>query len=511
MAQPNGHIDPAALRDISLHCGVHEDRIEDVYNCTPFQQGIAADSGKFDATYAARFVLSIPTNLDITNVANAISELVALNTILRTRIVDDQQLGLVQVILRDDPATRTRLLSTGLDQYVEDDRRTSMGLAAPLFRSTIIEDVRKWVLTIHHSIFDWYFLRSLLDDVTKICAKQPPTVHASYKQFVEFCGSVQQSEARAFWAGQFTGTPSVFPSVSIGRSSDASSRTRRRIRTPGSLASPALMPVYLECAWALLAHAYGGGDSVAYGVVYSGRSASTGWEGVESTLGPTIATVPVEVALDPSQTVGELLKRRQLGRQAVQGCGAALHIGLNNICKISESAKKASQFQTVINILNSAVSSKDSSSLCVDYEDDFHRAYAIGLTFGADANSQEWAGGFEVLADFDESLVSPAAMNRLLMQLEHVLQTLARAGPQTRIGDLTLMSSRDHLDVLKSNKAIAEPVGETLHSMVRKMAITYPDDVAVDAWDGRLTYLELMTMAESLVSRSSRPTALEPY
>lgn len=502
----NSSIDEVALHEISLLCGIDPSQIEDVYHCTPSQQGILADSDKSDATYAQRHVTSVSAELDIASLPNAINEVVARNQILRTRIVDSEQLGLVQVVLRDDPALRTRRLRTGFDQFMEEDRGASMSLATPLFRSAVIEDARKWVFTVHHAIFDHYFLVSLFDDVTSICRMQSPGVHAPYKQFVDYCSSISQAEAKQFWTQQFTGTPSVFPSVPINSIVDASSRTSRRIRTPADLASPALLPVYLECAWALLAHAYGGGDSVAYGVVYSGRNALAAWKGMETTLGPRIATLPTEVAIDPEDTVGELLKRRQLARQTYQGCGASMQIGLNQIRKVSESAKRASGFQTVINIFYTSALSSESSPIRVDHEDDVHRAFAISLTFsiesGVDAESQGRASGFQVLAEFDESLVSLTTMNRLLVQLEHILQTLARVDAHTRIGELNLLSSRDRLDTLKWNSSIVDPVNETVHAMVRKMAVAYPDDAAVDAWDGRLTYLALVTMADNLVRRS---------
>jgi hypothetical protein len=504
MPPSNNHLDEAALHEVSSLCGVDTSDVETVYDCTPFQQGIAADWGsKLDVTYAQRYVLSISSEIDVASVPGAMHEVVAHNQVLRTRIVDSQQLGLAQVVLRDDPATRTRLLHTGFDRYVEEDRGMAMGLATPLFRSAVIEDSRKMVVTIHHWIFDHSSLLAILDDVTRICRGQPPSVHAPFKQFVDYCNSIPQSEANAFWQKHFSGTPSVFPSVSVDSSVDASSRTSRQIRIPTDLGSPALLPVYLECAWALLAHAHGGGDSVAYGVIYSGRSASAA--ACESTLGPKVATLPTEVVIDPEDTVGELLKCRQLGRQAVQGCGAALQIGLSKLRKISESAKRASEFQTVINIIHSGSPSADNNAISIDYEDDFHRASAMTLIFMIESstgvNSQGRAGGLEVIADFDESVVSLVAMKRLLSQLEHVLQTLARAAPHTRLGDLTLLSSRDRLEMLKWN-AIKEPVSETLHEMIRKMAIAHPDDTAIDAWDGRLTYAELMTMADNLVSPS---------
>lgn len=499
MVEPSDHVRAAVAEEVARLCGISASLVEDIYACTPFQRGIAADSARFDATYVQRFVLSLAPDLDAQRLCDAVSEVVALNQVLRTRLVDCQ-LGLVQVVLRDDPSARSLEVHGELDGYLEADRVKPMGLAAPLFRSAVVESEndRKWVLTIHHCISDHTSTLSLVADVAKICQGSRASVNAPFKQFVDFCNSANESEATAFWTAQFTGHPSIYPSAPLNRTTDASSRTSRTIRPPPSLASLALLPVYLECAWALLAHAHGGGDSVAFGVVYSGRNASAGREGMETTLGPTIATIPVEVSLDPIETVGELLKCRQLARQAVQGCGAAMQSGLSRIRKVSESARKAAEFQTILNIRHTATSSADSGAVTFDYEADVHRGYAITLTCTIGANAADCV---ELLAEFDESIVSMTLMNRLLAQMDHTLHTLARAASPTKIGDLTLLGSRDRLETLRWNNAIVEPVDDTLHALVRRMAIAQPKDVAVDAWDGTLTYCELMTLADGLVSR----------
>lgn len=498
MTALSGHVDDAVLAEVSQLCGISASQIEEIYACTPFQMGIAADSGMFDATYVQRFVLSLAPNLDAQRLCDAVSEVLALNQVLRTRVVDCQ-LGLVQIVLRDDQSARTLRVGGELDEYLEVDRTKPMGLAAPLFRSAVIESEgeRKWVLTIHHCISDHTSALSLVADVANICQGKPVSAHAPFKHFVNFCNSVNESEANAFWTAQFKGAPSIYPSVPFNRGIDASSRSIRPIRLPANLASPALLPVYLECAWALLQQAYCGGDSVAYGVVYSGRNASADWEGTETTLGPTIATIPVEVSLDPAETVGELLKRRQLGRQAVQACGAAIQMGLVRIRKVSESAKRAAEFQTLLNIRHTDASSADSGAISFDHEADVHRGYAITLTctIGTEA-----ADCMQLLAEFDESHVSLPVMNRLLVQMEHTLQALTRAAAHTKVGDLPLLSSRDRLETLKWNNTVMEPIDETLHALVRRMASAQPEDVAVDAWDGSLTYFELVTIADGLVS-----------
>ena len=99
----------------------------------------------------------------------------------------------------------------------------------------------------------------------------------------------------------------------------------------------------LRAAWSLLASKYADGAEVIFGVTVAGRQATV--TDVKR-MGPTIATIPVRIALDRSQmTVEQLL--RQVQTQSA-GMIAYEQMGLQRIRRISPKAERACQFQTLL-------------------------------------------------------------------------------------------------------------------------------------------------------------------
>jgi hypothetical protein len=89
--------------------------------------------------------------------------------------------------------------------------------------------------------------------------------------------------------------------------------------------SAALMPAYLEAAWALTLSDYTGSDSVTFGYVLSGRDS---YPTAETTFGPTLATVPLQVHLRRNMTIQQLVtgratSRREMSRSLFQQYGLA--------------------------------------------------------------------------------------------------------------------------------------------------------------------------------------------
>ena len=284
-------LDVSVLAHIAHECRIPVDYVEDVYACTPFQAGLLTDS----AVYIQRFTHEFDPSVDLDRYVAALSHVISLNEMLRTRIVDCD-LGLVQVVLKNgqSPSDRVqRAPGPDIDEYLQHDRSTPMGLATPLSRFAIVG--RTLVITIHHAISDVYTLTALLSDTQSVYEGRAPCPHAPFKRFVEYCGTIDERAAAAFWKAQFKGgVPAIFPATSCKYAAKASRDMVRHIALK-KMGSAALMPAYIETAWSLAAADYTGSDVVAFGYVMSGRSAVPGDLG--TTLGPTITTVPMQVRL----------------------------------------------------------------------------------------------------------------------------------------------------------------------------------------------------------------------
>lgn len=484
--KPLQNIDNATVAQISQDCHIAVDEIQDVYACTPFQSGLLTDS----ATYVQRFIHSLDQSVNLDKFCDALSDVISLNETLRTRIVDCD-LGLVQVVVRKAQSTSDcvhRPSHSDVQKYLQYDRSVPMHLATPLARFAIVG--RKLVTTIHHAISDHYSLKFLIADTWNIYQDQAPSPHAPFRKFVEYCSAIDDENAAAFWKSQFEGgVPAIFPSIPQEHMARASHTTVRCISLKKKTPS-ALMPAYIEAAWSITASDYTDSDSIAFGYVMSGRSPALA--GAETTLGPTITTIPVQVDLKPGMTIQQLLKSRNQSRRLLS-ISPALQYGMAKIRNsVSDKARVASGFQTVLNILHEAETSADTPGLTLDEEMDIYRAYGLVLTCTLNEN------GVIIKAAFDDTILPEAQMHRVLRQMEHRLKALIDSPPSTEIRRLQRLNFGDTLELMNWNKNVPEAVESCVHNLFDSQVHQAPDDVAVDAWDGRATYRELETMANNL-------------
>ncbi|KEY73046.1 hypothetical protein S7711_06120 [Stachybotrys chartarum IBT 7711] len=494
-------VNDGVLIQIAKDCSIAVDDIEDVYACTPFQSGLLTDSD----TYVQRFIHSLDTFVDLDRFSAALNEVVDLNHTLRTRVVDCD-LGLVQVVVRRaQPLSNyvQRPTNPDIEQYLHHDRCQPMHLATPMARFAIVG--RKLITTIHHAISDHYSLKFLIADTWSVYQHQAPSQHAPFKEFVKYCGSLENKTAVMFWKSQFQGgTPEIFPSVPAGHSVKASQSMSRDVILKKKAPAP-LMPAYIEAAWSITAADYTDSDSIAFGFVMSGRSPALA--GVETTLGPTITTVPMQVNLKPTTTIQQLLKSRNQTRRLLS-TSPALQYGLANIRRnVSDEARIASGFQTVLNILHEADTEADTPGMTLEAELDIHRAYGLVLT----CTLKETGVLFKVA--FDNAVLPEDQMDRVLRQLEHRLKVLIDSPSKTAIGQLQRLNFGDTLELMNWNKHVSETTEKRVHDLFAIQARAIPDDMAVDAWDGKATYRELDCMTNNLAHEllhDCRVSAQEP-
>ncbi|RFU24629.1 hypothetical protein B7463_g11705, partial [Scytalidium lignicola] len=307
-------VDKTTLGEIAEACHVSPGQIEDIYVCTPLQNRTMAESGIHSGASVIRLVLSLGADLDRDRWCAALRRVVSLNPVLRTRLVDCR-FGLMQVVTNEEHYTRC--LSEDVEQYIRDDEAQPFDLGVPLFRSAIID--RNLVLTMHHAVMDHSSMASLSTDIIRIYGGHAPEVRASFKAFVAYCLGIDKSAARSFWASRFKGAPAIFPKVKTGYTPHATQKMTRMITSNriGAEVALAHIPLFIEASWALTAAAYAGSESVAYGLVLSGRTPALA--GLETTLGPTITVVPIQVNVQRNMIVGEMIRERATAlRRTVQ-------------------------------------------------------------------------------------------------------------------------------------------------------------------------------------------------
>ncbi|KIM94802.1 hypothetical protein OIDMADRAFT_60571 [Oidiodendron maius Zn] len=479
-------VDEKTLIEIAEACQVSSDQIEDIYACTPLQSRSMAESAINSGASVFQFVLSLGPPVDIDRWCAALGQVVSLNSVLRTRLVDCR-LGLVQVVT--SKMHYTERLAGDVEQYMRDDKAQPLDLGVPLFRSVIIN--RKWVLTMHHAVMDHSSLASLFRDVLNIYHGQAPETRSPFKGFVKYCLSIDESTAKSFWSSRFKGTPAIFPKVEPGYAPNATKKvtckiTSNRVGTGVSLVH---VPSFIEAAWALTAGAYTGSESVAFGLVLSGRTPILA--GLETTLGPTIATIPVQVNIQRNMTVEEIIRERNIALRQLQA-QPALQYGLARIRAVNDAAHIASGFQTLLNIRPSFYDPDESAELKYECMAEPNGAFGLSLYCNLEKD------GILLEAMYDPAVLCEPQLHRIVNQFEHTLQSLIEASFQTKLRQLQLLNIRDHCEILQWNNTEPETVDKCIHELFSAQARNQPAATAVEAWDGNVSYHELDEMSDRL-------------
>jgi hypothetical protein len=84
-----------------VDCNIEDNQIEDIYPCTPLQEGLVAISSKNPRMAKAQFVCELKPETDITLFKAAWEQVMKSNDILRTRFITHPKHGTLQVVISE--------------------------------------------------------------------------------------------------------------------------------------------------------------------------------------------------------------------------------------------------------------------------------------------------------------------------------------------------------------------------------------------------------------------------
>ncbi|KAF3484388.1 uncharacterized protein GIQ15_03712 [Arthroderma uncinatum] len=449
-------------------CMLNPDDILDIYPCTAFQEGVFTQTVSNPSAYVQQTSLRVPGHLSLDRVLASWDAVIASTPILRTRIVQVEKASLMQVVIRETPAWESH---ETMEQYLHHINQTPIGLGTPLSRFGLIRQTAQssqrpivehtLIWTIHHSLYDAWTIELILQDKQRTASEQ-------------------------FWQRYVTGASdiAVFPKFpSTAASSEPTSILCKDIRLPTTLPPGYTVADLLRAAWAMLMSRQGG-DAVLFGEMRLGRNVTL--SGVEQMRGPTIAAVPVLLSIDRKETVGSFLSR-------VHGNSLDMsefeHLGLQNIARLSNDAKAACNFQTLLVLqghVNSAAVAESIFHVDDTLDDIRHfNSWALMLVF------KRSPSGFVSHAVFRESAVSSHLVELLLQQVQSLFQDLCTMPLDTPVESLDRASPEDLIKIWEWNATPPETVDKLVHHLVFEQARKHPNNLAVFAHDGQMTYKEL--------------------
>ncbi|KAI0467062.1 hypothetical protein F4859DRAFT_526152 [Xylaria cf. heliscus] len=512
MGQADSLASRPLLNEVANSLDISPDSIQDIYPCTPLQEGIMFLSERTKGAYHACLSLLMPRRLELDRLYKAFRALVAMHDILRTRYIFHQSLGSIQVVLTA-PA-HFRDADNRKSQDEEGSAKFAYGL--PLYRySLIARDDRVYLqLDCHHSIYDGWSLPLMLNDLRCLyrdVSYLPRPPHRPFKDVVAYMHDPAVVQvADEFWKRVLQGAViSDFPEMG-GRTSESIQATTYiehsfplNQDTNGQDMGIATL---LTAAWSLVVSNYTGSEDVCFGFLLSGRDIPI--DGIECVRGPTINTVPFRIALQrQSATVGDLLesiqartldimphqftsltKLRRLFSDGRGDFGSLLSIQ-TRASPIDETvAGNHNDFD--VSTFTSADDGENTPAV-------FGEPYPLFIGVTVDQVGDRVSVG----AQYDSTIVSMAQVNRVVAQFEVAFHQLANMKLRDRLlSDITLLSETDKQCLLDWAGPQIEPGDACVHEIIEKLATEHPHRQALEGFTESLTYAQLDQQANSLAA-----------
>jgi amino acid adenylation domain-containing protein/non-ribosomal peptide synthase protein (TIGR01720 family) len=486
----------ALKEEIATQCRIPIDSIEDAYPVTSIQAGLVALSNKDPGAYVAQNVYRLPSDIDVTRFREAWQRVIEVEVILRTRIVYTKGLGFVQVVVREPITWHT---TTNLQDIVNGDRLLPAHNGGILSRYTIVSDTSNtsFVWTAHHAIYDGWCIPLMLEKV-EACYRDLNAARlntaVSYATFIKYLSEIDAAESDNFWKTKLSETTAYqFPQLphpsyqvhATGLASHVANVSRE-------VGSNITLPSTIRAAWALVVGIYSGGsEDVVFGETLTGRDCPI--QGISDMIGPTLATVPTRIRVDPNMSISRFLEEVQsLSAEAQQ----FQYAGLQHIKHISEDTAVACGFQNLLAIHH------DNNEVSGGFWD-LQSSGTVGTNFYSyplTMSCQIGDGKVDLEAHYDQTVISIWQVEAILRQFEFVLESLiSPENMDQTLGEMELLNLNDYTAIKVWNSEPGKKVNKCVHQLIEQQVLEQPDfTVAVDSWDAKFTYRELDELSTRL-------------
>ncbi|KAL8417423.1 hypothetical protein RB596_007520 [Gaeumannomyces avenae] len=490
------------VRLAAEQCRVPREHIEDMYPCTPLQEGMVLLSAKTPRAYAATFAYALPAAVDPDRFSAAWDATVRAHAILRTRIIQTDSQASLQVVLCKPPPMME--LELGQEKSLPDLAADMGRPGAPMFQMGLVKPdadstPRLFVMAIHHALYDAWSLRLLLHQVDATYRGSPVQETPAFSRLIAFQVSTQQAAAE-YWKEELTDSSeaAAFPLLPYPEHGlDTSSSMTQTVQLERATRNDGItMATKLKLAWSVTASLHSGTNHVVFGVTTSGRGAPI--LGIDRIVGPAIATTPMVVRLEPSQALAALLEAIQIkSARAMQH----EHIGMQNISRLGPSAAAACRFQTHMVIQPEAAAT--APALFSEQEQALSDSGAFG-TYALVLICTASQGSVEIEAMFDCRVLEHSQVRRILVQFQHVL-TQIHTRPEATLSELDLLPPEDWKQLCRWNPPPpARTQASCVHDLIHLRSLDQPDAAAIRAWDGALSYRELDQLSSTVAANLRR-------
>jgi amino acid adenylation domain-containing protein/non-ribosomal peptide synthase protein (TIGR01720 family) len=480
------------MADQSSSSAIQKELVEDIYPCTPLQEGLIALSIEQPGAYVFQTVLRLPPSLDIERFKAAWEAVADSCSVLRTRIIYNVASGSLQVVMKDKIEWQ---YGTDLEKYLEQDKEILIRYGDRLTRYAIIDDGSDqtiFVWTAHHAVYDGWSVNLILERVNLVYNKTPIPETTTFSAFIKYLMNVSAEESDEYWISHLAGAHHVQypPLPSVDHQLRTNQLFHHEVRKLPIIESDITMSTRIRAAWAIIMAHYEDSEDIVFGATVNGRNAPI--VGIEDIVGPTIATVPIHVRVDPKQKIQDFLT-------TVQDQSTAMipfeHKGLQNIKRLNSDSHNACDFRTLLAVspLGNEDSKQDSSSIQnIPIPSKGFHTYALVayILFGP--------GSVVIKAEYDNSVLMEAQVRTIMNQFEHVLRGLNGEETDATVDSVEMFSPQDKRDVWRWNSAQHTRIEACVHQVFERQVLAQPEAPAICAWDEDLTYRQLDDLSNRL-------------
>jgi aryl carrier-like protein len=480
--------------DVSLMDEEFKD-FDDVYPASPLQEALVAASLAGSTDYLYQRVYSIQ-GIDFLRMKDAMQSVFSKDAVVRTTFISGRS-GLLQAVLRCELPFEER--HEPLEEYKLLDAARGVVLGQPFCRVAILPKDSLLVLTMHHSLFDYWSNNFFLDDSAAVYLGGSPISRPSFTSFIHHIVNTDGEASRSFWreylrdASPTKLTLRPYQQHVVERELSLSVN---QFLSSYSVTSGAL--VY--AAWALVLAAHMASNEVTFGTTLSGRDVPI--SEVHAMNGPTLTSVPQRIFVDGNQVALDFVRAVQ---DSFWEMNRFSQFGMRNALRVAGHSNDL--FDSLVNLLVD----KEIPSL----------TQKIFQPHGA---KPVWSTEFislEVIHSGDKFLVNltshlePLRSKFILDQFVNALAGIV-ASPHASLSAIELVGEAEHKHLMEMSPPVAPSVTHLMHEPCERHAAMTPHRIAVQfECSEYVSYKQLNSRANRLAailrSKGVGPEVIVPF
>ena len=500
--------------------------IENVYELSPMQQGILLHTlaAPRSGIYFEQFAWTVRGRFDVDALRGAWQQMVERHAMLRTSFSWDdldKPLQIVHrsvtlpIVVEDWRARPPAEHEPAFQEFLAADRQRGFSLdQAPLMRITLIrtaDEACRYIWSFHHILLDGWSVATLAKesadafDALRRGQRMRLAPTRSYGDYIAWLHGQDRAAAEGFWRRHLRHFEAAVPllAAAAARVDSQDEDYGSQTRVLDDAVSAALQTLarghavtvntVVQSAWAVLLSRYSGRHDVVFGVTSSGRPVDL--DGIQSTVGIFVNTLPMRVVINETEAVPALLKRvfAQNGEMR-----QFEYTPLVDIQGWSDVPRGQALFSTIIGFENYPVDPtmrRGTADLVFEDARVFEKTnYALSLIVKP-------GPPLSMRLMYDARQFDGAAIERLLTHFETILRGIV-VGGEAVVASLPLLSAADDGALRAADGATTlVPADRCVHELVEAQARSRPGALALASATARYTYGEMNAAANRLAAR----------